>query len=154
MAQAVVWTGLFHGGVLCTLMSIIIVGSLVQDPRIWVGSGPRDMQQALGHAGPDTLRRKRAWGMVMMVVLVGVFWHLVEDVLTLDEGPGQLANVAGASWLAFQVFNLYDAAIIDVEKESLKLVQAIDRASTLRPAAAVEIGVALSSPSDAQEAVA
>ena len=114
MAQAVVWTGLFHGGVLCTLMSIIIVGSLVQDPRIWVGSGPRDMQQALGHAGPDTLRRKRAWGVVMMVLLVGVFWHLVEDVLTLDEGPGQLANVAGASWLAFQVFNLYDAAIIDV----------------------------------------
>jgi biopolymer transport protein ExbB len=47
-----------------------------------------------------------------------------------------------------------DGHVIDMEKESLKLVQAIDRASTLRPASAVEIGVALSSPSDAQEAVA
>ena len=47
-----------------------------------------------------------------------------------------------------------DGHVIDMEKESLKLVQAIDRASSLRPAAAVEIGVALSSPPDAQEAVA
>ena len=47
-----------------------------------------------------------------------------------------------------------DGHVIDMEKESLKLVQAIDRASTLRPASAVENGVALSSPSDAQEAVA
>ena len=47
-----------------------------------------------------------------------------------------------------------DGHVIDMEKESLKLVQAIDRASTLRPAAAVELGVALSSQSDAQEAVA
>ena len=47
-----------------------------------------------------------------------------------------------------------DGHVIDMEKESLKLVQAIDRASTLRPASAVEIGVAMSSPPDAQEAVA
>ena len=44
-----------------------------------------------------------------------------------------------------------DGHVIDMEKESLKLVQAIDRASALRPAAAVEIGVAMSAP---QEAVA
>ena len=47
-----------------------------------------------------------------------------------------------------------DGHVSAMEKESLTLVQAIDRASTLRPASAVEIGVALSSPSDAQEAVA
>ena len=44
-----------------------------------------------------------------------------------------------------------DGHVIDMEKESLKLVQAIDRASALRPASAVEIGEAMSAP---QEAVA
>jgi len=47
-----------------------------------------------------------------------------------------------------------DGHVIDMEKESLKLVQAIDRASVLRPASAAGIGAALSSPTDAQEAVA
>jgi biopolymer transport protein ExbB len=47
-----------------------------------------------------------------------------------------------------------DGHVIDMEKESLKLVQAIDRASVLRPASAVEIGAALSASPDAQEAVA
>jgi biopolymer transport protein ExbB len=47
-----------------------------------------------------------------------------------------------------------DGHVIDMEKESLKLVQAIDRASALRPASAVEIGAALSAPRDSQEAVA
>jgi biopolymer transport protein ExbB len=47
-----------------------------------------------------------------------------------------------------------DGHVIDMEKESLKLVQAIDRASALRPASAVEIGVAISAAQDAQEAVA
>ncbi len=44
---------------------------------------------------------------------------------------------------------------IEMEKEALKLVQAIDRASLLRPASAVEIGAALSQASEQQqEAVA
>ena len=47
-----------------------------------------------------------------------------------------------------------DGHVIDMEKESLKLVQAIDRASALRSSAAAEIGAALSSPADAQEALA
>ena len=47
-----------------------------------------------------------------------------------------------------------DGHVIDMEKESLKLVQAIDRASALRSPAAAEIGAALSSPADAQEALA
>jgi biopolymer transport protein ExbB len=48
-----------------------------------------------------------------------------------------------------------DGHVIEMEKESLKLVQAIDRAAATRPAAAVEIGEALSArPAGTQEAVA
>jgi biopolymer transport protein ExbB len=48
-----------------------------------------------------------------------------------------------------------DGHVIEMEKESLKLVQAIDRAAATRPAAAAEIGAVLSaSPAETQEAVA
>ncbi|MDH4106331.1 MAG: MotA/TolQ/ExbB proton channel family protein, partial [Gammaproteobacteria bacterium] len=47
-----------------------------------------------------------------------------------------------------------DGHVIDMEKESLKLVQAIDRASALRPASAVQVGAALSQPREAQESAA
>jgi hypothetical protein len=41
-----------------------------------------------------------------------------------------------------------------MEKESLKLVQAIDRASTTRPPSATEIADTMASQRDAQEAAA
>jgi biopolymer transport protein ExbB len=47
-----------------------------------------------------------------------------------------------------------DGHVIDMEKESLKLVQAIDRASALRPASAAQIGAALSQSREAQESAA
>jgi biopolymer transport protein ExbB len=47
-----------------------------------------------------------------------------------------------------------DGHVIEMEKESLKLVQAIDRAAATRPVSAAEIGAALSAPARAQEASA
>jgi biopolymer transport protein ExbB len=48
-----------------------------------------------------------------------------------------------------------DSHVIEMEKESLKLVQAIDRAAATRPAAAAEIDAALSAPrAETQEAFA
>jgi hypothetical protein len=46
-----------------------------------------------------------------------------------------------------------DGHVIEMEKESLKLVAAIDRASATRPAAAAEMAM-LSGEPDPQEAVA
>jgi biopolymer transport protein ExbB len=47
-----------------------------------------------------------------------------------------------------------DGHVIDMEKESLKLVQAIDRASGTRPPSASELADAMASRRDAQEAAA
>jgi len=47
-----------------------------------------------------------------------------------------------------------DSHVIEMEKESLKLVQAIDRASTTRPPSATDIADAMASQRDAQEAAA
>jgi biopolymer transport protein ExbB len=47
-----------------------------------------------------------------------------------------------------------DSHVIDMEKESLKLVQAIDRASSTRPASAAEVAEAMASRRDAQDAAA
>jgi biopolymer transport protein ExbB len=47
-----------------------------------------------------------------------------------------------------------DSHVIEMEKESLKLVAAIDRTSATRPAAAVEFAAVRGTDPEAQEAVA
>jgi hypothetical protein len=108
----IVEEGLKHGAILCAAMTVIVIGSLRHDPMIWVKSGPPDLQALLGPPSKESLRRKKAWGAAMLVVLLGVFGSLAHVVLQL---PGaSLWDVALAAWIAFQVFNLFDAVVLDV----------------------------------------
>ncbi len=104
-------TALLHGAALCAGMTGIIVGSLRQDPMIWARSSPPDVQAFVGPPSPATSRRKRAWSVVMLIVLVAVFGSLARGILSAG---GSTWDVAVAAWISFQVFNLYDAVVIDL----------------------------------------
>lgn len=106
--------GLTHGAALCAAMTVIVGVSLRQDPRIWTRSAPKDVAAALGPPGPATLRRRRAWGVVMLVVLGSIFGHLVLRILAGSPGAFPAAQVALGSWITFQCFNLYDAVVLDL----------------------------------------
>lgn len=77
----VVQIGLLHGAVLCASMTVLIGLSLWQDPMIWSKSGPKDLQALVGPPSAATLRRRRAWGVVLMVILVSVFGHATAEVM-------------------------------------------------------------------------
>lgn len=114
MDDAVLRVALEHGALLCAFMSIIIAGSLRQDPRIWTHSGPPDVREKLGPPGPATLRRKRVWAGLMMVGLVLVFGSLARAVLAWSPEVFPGVQLALAAYVTFQVFNLYDALVVDV----------------------------------------
>lgn len=101
--------GLEHGVVLSAAMSLLVAGSLRQDPMIWARSSPPDVQAFVGPPSPASRRRRKAWAVVMLCVLVVVFGHLAREV-----GPGETLGVAIAAWITFQLFNLYDALVIDL----------------------------------------
>lgn len=114
MWTAALAVGLTHGAVLSALMGALIAGSLVHDPMIWARSSPPDVQAVLGPPSAATLRRKRAWGVGLLAILLGVFGHLVVEVRALAPGPFPVAAVALAAFTCFQCFNLFDALVIDL----------------------------------------
>lgn len=111
--SAVIVPALVHGAWLCAWMTFVVLGSLRHDPRIWQGDAPRALQELLGPPSRQTLRRKWVWGVLMLVGLVGVSAHLVGELAALPEGTSFGARML-AAYVMFEVFNLYDAVVIDV----------------------------------------
>ena len=100
---------LLHGAALSAFMTAIIFGSLWHDPRIWTRSLPKDAQALAGPVPPETQRRKRLWSLPMVLGLAAVFAHLAHAV-----GSGGFVVTATAAFIAFEVFNLYDAVVLDL----------------------------------------
>lgn len=109
---------LLHGVVLCLVMSVIIFASLYQNPKIWVKSSPPDVRAFVGPMDPTTEKQRRTWGVLMMLSLIVIFGHLAQSVAALS--PSVFWTVFWASYVCFQVFNLFDAVVIDLGLVLLK----------------------------------
>jgi hypothetical protein len=99
--------GLQLGLGLCAWMTLVIVGSLRHDPYIWQADLPAVLQERLPPVSAETMRRKRLWGALMIAGLA--LW--VAALLAWTDTP---LRAAVATWLGFQLFNLFDALVIDV----------------------------------------
>lgn len=100
--------GLSHGAWLCGWMTLVVLGSLRHDPRIWQGDAPRAIKEMLGPIPPETRRRKALWGAAMAVGLIGI-----SAALMVEVSGGWWAR-AVASYAMFQTFNVFDAVVIDI----------------------------------------
>jgi hypothetical protein len=121
---------LLHGALLCAYMSVIIFGSLRQNPRIWQQDYPPEVRARLEPQDARTRRQKAAWSVGMLVGLVLVFGRLVVRVEELSGGEAPFVLMAGAAYVCFQVFNLFDAVVIDlglaVWRPSWALIPGVD----------------------------
>ncbi|HLT40841.1 MAG TPA: hypothetical protein VK034_31405 [Enhygromyxa sp.] len=103
--------GLIHGALLCAWMTFVILASLRQDPRIWQDDLPKSMKAELGPTPPQSRRRRSWWGLVAVVGLVGVSAHLMISGLPAATG---IRERLLAAYVTFELFNLYDALVIDI----------------------------------------
>jgi hypothetical protein len=103
-------TALLDGALLCAFMLVIILGSLRHDPRIWTNDAPPALREQVGPIPPDSKRRQKWWGALMMVGLVGISTHLM---LALPSEAGFLDRML-AAYLMFATFNTFDAVVIDI----------------------------------------
>ncbi|MFO7567403.1 MAG: hypothetical protein R6X02_32470 [Enhygromyxa sp.] len=107
----VLTAALIHGALLCAWMTFVILGSLRHDPRIWQDDAPKVIQAQLGPLPASTRRRRAVWAVVMLIGLVGLSGHLMTAGLPAEAGiPQRLL----AAYLMFELFNLYDALVIDI----------------------------------------
>jgi hypothetical protein len=104
-----VWqAALVHGLALTAFMGTLIAVTLRLDPAIWQDDLPESVRARLAPVGPVTRRRKTVAGIVMVCGLSLIFGHLAWS-LSPD-----LVGTAVATYLAFQLFNLFDATIVDL----------------------------------------
>ncbi len=104
---------LLDGTVLSVLGSLLILGSLLQSPRLWLQDFPRDIRDAVPPKTPQEKRAALAWGIPYLLALVAV--PAVSCVLLRRESAGT-ASFAALFLNAFGVlflFNLVDLIVID-----------------------------------------
>lgn len=92
---------------LCTVMTFVIVGSLYHDPFIWQNDLPESIKIILPPVSQNTRLHKAFWGTLMFVGLSA----FITGCIALTETPSDAGLCA--LW-GFQVFNLYDAIVIDI----------------------------------------
>lgn len=101
---------LIHGAILCAWMTFVILASLRHDPRMWMDDLPKSMKAELGSSPPDSRRRRAWWGLASFVGLAGIAASLM---IGLPHTAG-LAERLLAAYVMFELFNLYDALVIDI----------------------------------------
>jgi hypothetical protein len=99
-----------HGVLLSAGMTLVVLGSLRHDPLIWRSDLPKEMQKLLGPASPATQRRRRFWALLMAAWITAVTVSLMTSI----AASAPLVERTLASYIMFQIFNLYDALVIDI----------------------------------------
>lgn len=102
---------LVHGALLCAWMTFIVLASLRHDPRIWQDDAPKPLQALLGPMPAATRRRRAAWAMLMLLGIVGLAAHLM---IAGMPAQADLGDRLLAAFVMFELFNLYDAVVLDV----------------------------------------
>lgn len=105
---------LVHGAVLCASMGALIGASLWHDPKIWLNDAPPAIRAQVGPIDAHTKRRKSAWSVVMLLALVLVFARLLARVAALHQGQLPFVEATLAALICFELFNLFDALVIDL----------------------------------------
>jgi hypothetical protein len=108
---AILTAALVHGALLCAWMTFIVLASLRHDPRIWTDDAPKALQALLGPIPPESRRRRTWWGTVMLVGLVGISAHLMTTGIPYTASIWERLL---ATYVMFELFNLYDAIVLDI----------------------------------------
>lgn len=101
--------GAVHGVILCIFMLILIMLSLKQNPMVWLNDAPSAVRERFGPLDDRSRRQRAIWGLVMVLGLTLIFGHLAWSSWDLGLLPTFVAAL-----LCFEIFNLFDALVIDL----------------------------------------
>ena len=108
------WSRILFDGALCSLIfGVIVVGTMLYNPRLWLQDMPPDIQALVP---PKTLREKRAtllFGIPLVGLMLG---YPVASALLVESQMGiQLSYVQAFLhvYAVFMFFNIFDWLVID-----------------------------------------
>lgn len=104
---------LTDGLILSVVLGIVILGSLYFNPRLWLSDYPKEMQAKVP---PPTPSEKRLRGLVAGLFLTVIIGWLYASTAQLKAANGGSIPFLAAwlnTFLVFNIFNLFDAVVID-----------------------------------------
>jgi len=102
------------GLILSAALGVIILGSLYLNPRLWLNDYPKQMQAKVP---PLTAREKWARGILAALFLAVIVGWLYFSTAQLKAANGGTVSFLAAwlnAFLVFNIFNLFDAVVLDL----------------------------------------
>jgi hypothetical protein len=104
---------LLDGLLLIGVMGVIILGSLVANPRLWLNDYPKAIRAKVP---PNTREEKRVQGILMLLFLgsmIGVLYYSAAQLKAANGGSISFLTAWLHTFLLFNIGNLFDAVVID-----------------------------------------
>jgi len=107
-------TRILIDGLLLSLgLSVIIFGSLYANPRLWLQDFPKEIRAKLPPNTPEEKRIQRLLMIPFLALIVGVMFYSVMQLKAENGGSISFLTAFVNAFLVMNVFNLFDAVIID-----------------------------------------
>jgi hypothetical protein len=107
------WTFVLVDGVtLSAALTIVILGSLAYNPRLWIGDAPEPVRKLTPALGPA--ERRDRWvvaGVFLLTIVAATAWSAAR--LISREGTPSFATILIHFLGVFFIFNLVDLVVID-----------------------------------------
>ncbi|MDX1991191.1 MAG: hypothetical protein SF029_02300 [bacterium] len=106
-------TALINGLALCLLMGISIIVSLFVNVRVWMQDFPAEVQAAIPPLSPAEKRQRLFFAVPILAAFFGVLGYTILQLRALPDGEISFVGAYLTLLIVFQMFNLFDAVVID-----------------------------------------
>lgn len=114
MNLAVLTHSLIYGGILSGLMFLFIIGSMLYNPELWLNDYPPDVRQKYGPVSQQTLKTRKWFGIVMILIMAGVILAAALTVPTASGDKAPFLTTLRSTYIVFLIGSLMDLLVIDL----------------------------------------
>lgn len=113
MSGEVLVNALVFGVILSAVMSVVVLGSLRLDARMWAPSYPEDIQKRFGQMSPQARRKRVALVVLVYATLVALLWLAIRGLPELPGGSWTFVQIYVTAWIVLMTLNLVDWLVLD-----------------------------------------
>lgn len=113
LSTAVIYYGLFYGGLLSVLLSTMVMVSLWINPEMWLHDAPKEIQESHGPMSAKAKRQRTIFVIPFFAVVIGVPWWALQQLPAATGEPYTFGTIFTTLFVMFMLFNLVDLVLID-----------------------------------------
>jgi hypothetical protein len=105
---------LMDGVILSLVLSVLVIGSLYYNPRLWLQDYPKAIQEKVP---PLTREEKRLRGFLlvpMLLIIIGIPLISTYGIKAANSGSIQFATAYAHAFVVTNLFNVFDAVVLDL----------------------------------------